>query len=322
MRAPYGADDPAPGTPFHVPLSDIELPRWQHDLWFKLVENALAGRLNATRYDYHPKLRRPALSRYAATNPALWRWFERLNKGRPYAEQVKPFGFLYALHIGRKAAKKSQHPIAPFDRTRELAVRRAFDRLTGEPIAAADLQTYAEALAGYHLSPESKFRCGEPFDHGRTERRHIQARGFEFIGKEADRYEEAFLVDAASDLPIRYGSAQPSASELQLALAAASAKFGDAAVGRAIGLPRSAVAKLKSGKSQLARGQLLGIAGRLRALQAIEDEFNSRVSKVIEGYREAIRQHGGLRAAAYALSLDPSNLRRRLRRHPSSSNHN
>jgi hypothetical protein len=124
-------------------------------------------------------------------------------------------------------------------------------------------------------------------------------------------------VDAGSDLPIRYGSAPPSTMELQSALAAASEKFGDAAVGRAIGLPRSTIAKLKSGKAHLVRGQSPGIAGRLRALQAIEDEFIARESKVIEGYRDAIRQHGGLRAAANALGLDPSNLSRRLRRHPS-----
>jgi len=316
LRAPYRADDPAPGTPASVPLGEIELPRWQHDLWYRLVENALADRLNSTRYDYHPKLRRPALSRYAATNPGLWRWFATLNEGKPYADQVKPFGFLYALHTGRKAAAKSQHPIAPFDRSPELAVRKAFDRVTGDPIAAEGLQTYAEALAGYHMSPESKFRGGEAFDQGRTERRHVQARGFEFIGKEADRYEEAFLVDAGSELPIRYGSPQPPTADLQAALAAASAKFGDAAVGRAIGLPRSTVAKLKNGKAQFPRGQCPGISDRLRAMQAVEAEIIAREGKVIEGYRDAIQTQGSLRAAAHSLGIDPSNLSRRLRRLP------
>lgn len=237
LRAPYGADDPAPSTPANVPLGEIELPRWQH-------------------------------------------------------------------------------PIAPFDRSPELAVRKAFDRVTGDPIAAEGLQTYAEALAGYHLSPESKFRGGEAFDQGRTERRHVRANEIEFIGKEADQIEKAFLLDAASELTIRYGSAQPSAAGLQAALVAASAKFGDAAVGRAIGLPRSTVAKLRSGKGQFVGGQAPGISDRLRAMQAVEEEIIARESKVAEGYREAIRKHGGLRAAAHALGIDPSNLRRRLRRSP------
>jgi hypothetical protein len=316
LRAPYGADDPAPGTPKQVPLGEIELPRWQHDLWYRLAANALAGRLNATRYDYHSKLRRPALSRYAATNPGLWRWFASLNKGRAYPDQVKPFGFLYALHTGRRAAAKSQHPIAPFDRSPELAVRKAFDRVTGEPIAPEGLQTYAEALAGYHLSPESKFRGGEAFDQGPTERRHIMARGFEFIGKEADRFEEAFVAGANSELPIRYGSRQESLSDLQADLAKAAAKFGDAAVARAVGLSRSTVAKLRNGRAKFIRNQPPGIREGLRGLETMEQDIASREAAGLRGFQEAIERHGSLRAAASALGLDPSNLRRRMRRPP------
>jgi hypothetical protein len=314
LRAPYGADEPAPGMPADVPLHEIELPRWQHDLWYRLVENALAGQLNSTRYDYHPKLRRPALSRYAATNPELWRWFAPWNTGRPYADQVKPFGFLYALHTGRRSAARQKHPIAPFDRTPELAVRKTFDRVTGEPIAADGLQTYTEALAGYHLSPESKFRDGEAFDAGRTERRHIRARGFEFIGKEADRFEEAFLIGSAADLPVHYGSHQSSPSDLQGELAAAAEKYGDAAVGRATGLPRSTVAKLKGGRARPFRMQSPGIKEGLKALRAMEEEANIREGAALERFRDAIKRHGSLRAAATALGLDPSNMSKRLRR--------
>ena len=69
---------------------------------------------------------------------------------------------LYAAHWP-KGDEQVAAPHRALDRTPELAVRKAFDRVTGEPIAAEELQTYAEALAGYHLSPESKFRGGERF---------------------------------------------------------------------------------------------------------------------------------------------------------------
>jgi hypothetical protein len=164
-------------------------------------------------------------------------------------------------------------------------------------------------MAGYHMSPESKFRGGRPSTRA-------EARGSGFIGKEADRYEEAFLVDAGSELPIRYGSRQPPTADLQAALVAASAKFGDAAVGRAIGLPRSTGAKLKNGKAQVPRGQSPGISDRLKAMQAAEEEVMAREGKVVERHREALREHGRLRAAAHALGIDPSNLSRRLRRRP------
>lgn len=49
-------------------------------------------------YDYHPALRRPAVSQCSATSPDLLRWFKAWNLGKTYAEGVKPFGFLYALH--------------------------------------------------------------------------------------------------------------------------------------------------------------------------------------------------------------------------------
>lgn len=314
LRAPYSADEPAPGTPHDVALDEIELPRWQHDLWYRLVENALGGRLDATRYDFHSKLRRPALSRYAATSPDLWRWFDPWNSARPYADQVKPFGFLYALHIGRKSGAGAKHPIAPFDQTAELAVRKAFDRVTGEPISPEFLQTYAEALAGYHLSPESKFRSGEAFDAGRTERRHIAATGLEFIGKEADRFEEAFLAGMADDLTVRYGSAPPSLSSLQEAVTEAAQSFGDAAVGRAIGLPRSTVAKLRADRLRWIRQQPPGIREGLKALQTMADEAAAREDATVAKFRDAIRRHGSLRAAARALGVDPSNMSKRLRR--------
>jgi len=58
------------------------------------------------RLEKGPESARPAHSRtseplvpgivYAATTPNLLRWFKRYNRGKPYREQVRPFGFLLA----------------------------------------------------------------------------------------------------------------------------------------------------------------------------------------------------------------------------------
>lgn len=85
-------------------------------------------------------------------------------------------------------------------------------------------------------------------------------------------------------------------------------------MGRATGLPRSTVSKLKRGKGKFTRNQLPGIQEGLKALQAREDEALSQEGTVLDGYRATIRQHGSLRAAAGALGLDPANLSKRLRR--------
>ena len=59
----------------------------------------------------------------------------------------------------------------------------------------AQLKTYAEVLAQYHLSPESKFENGRFLDRGRTERRHIVATEFVLIGKEANMVGESGEAD-------------------------------------------------------------------------------------------------------------------------------
>lgn len=101
-------------------------------------------------------------------------------------------------------------PIAPFDRDAETAVLRAFDRQTGQPVAAELLQTYADALAQYHLHPEDKFLGGDFMDAGRTERRHILAGGVRLIGKEANKWDEFAETGEAHDL-LDYGMPQPQA---------------------------------------------------------------------------------------------------------------
>jgi hypothetical protein len=67
--------------------------------------------------------------------------------------------------------------------------------VTGRSIEPAQLKTYAEALAQYHLSCEDKFENGQFLDRGRTERRHVVATGFELIGKEANRVGESGEAD-------------------------------------------------------------------------------------------------------------------------------
>jgi hypothetical protein len=63
--------------------------------------------------------------------------------------------------------------------------------VTGQSISPDQLKTYAEVLAQYHLSSEDKFANGQFLDRGRTERRHVIASGFAWIGKEANQVGES-----------------------------------------------------------------------------------------------------------------------------------
>jgi hypothetical protein len=99
LMAPYSEAGAPPGIPApSVPLADIGLERWQYDLWYQIVLAVVEDHPDRPDLSHHRALNQPAIGRYAATTPALLRWFDTYNQCRPYSEQVRPFGFMTALH--------------------------------------------------------------------------------------------------------------------------------------------------------------------------------------------------------------------------------
>ncbi|HUN77258.1 MAG TPA: hypothetical protein VMU40_22300 [Steroidobacteraceae bacterium] len=211
---PYPESDAPPDIPPNsVPLKEMGVRRWQYDFWYKIVEAALLGHAEKVLRDWHPALQRPAAIRYTASSPALLNWVSRWNEGRPYREQIRPFGFLLSfmprtgihapfspepidvLRPGRPPAAEAPAPIAPYDIDPTRALTKVFDRLTGKAVDPDQLKTYAEVLEWYHLSPEDKFANGDSWDQGRTERWHVVAIGLVWIGKEANRIGESGEAD-------------------------------------------------------------------------------------------------------------------------------
>jgi hypothetical protein len=95
-------------------------------------------------------------------------------------------------------SSETRAPTAPYDRDPARALSKVFDRLTGKPVRAEQLKTYAEVLTQYHLSCEDKFLNGQVLDRGRTERRYVVTTGFVWIGKEANQ-----VGDSGEGDPIR-----------------------------------------------------------------------------------------------------------------------
>jgi hypothetical protein len=222
--APYEAENPPRSIPApSVSLEEIGVDRWHYDLWHTVIRAALEGHPDQVDLSYHSGLSEPAVSRYGATTPKLLGWFKLHNSGREYGSQVKPHNFLIAFQgrqdltgthgepwtpkRGRPRKPSPIRPVAPFNRNISEAADTAFDRETGKRIEAGSLVTYAEALAQYHLRPESKFLNGDFFDRGRTERRHVVAVQILHIGKEANRWEEQYFVGADDEAEIEYGVA-------------------------------------------------------------------------------------------------------------------
>jgi len=178
-------------------------------LWMTITQAAIDGHSDQVRLDWHPALLRPAAMRYTASSPQLLNWVARWNEGRPYEEQIRPFGFLLSFmprkgvfgaftaetvedaRPGRPPGTDDLAPIAPYDTDPARAIGKVFDRNTGRAVEPEELKTYAEVLAQYHLSCEDKFANGQFLDRGRTERRHVVATGFTWIGKEANQVGES-----------------------------------------------------------------------------------------------------------------------------------
>ncbi len=219
LRAPYKEKDsptdiPAPA----VKLSKIGVARWQYDLWYRILQAASSAHPERVNL-YLPGFDEPAVSRYAATTPRLLSWFKRHNADKDYREQVRPFNFMLAFQADPLAAtEEPPRAVAAFDKNISKAAKTAFDRESGDPVSAAELRSYLRALAQYHLHPESKFEGGDFLESGRVSRRHIRVSGIEYIGKEANRWEEQAVLGEDESAQISYGrglaSDQPTKAEL------------------------------------------------------------------------------------------------------------
>ena len=259
--APYDSDDaPSSIPPPALDLSDIGVERWQYDLWYQIIHAELDGHPDQVDLSDHEGLGKPAASRYGATTPKLLRWFKKFNQNRSYRDQVKPFNFLRAFQnkprlrlsedeentVVKKGRRPKPHPlkpVAPFNKDVIKASRDAFDRETGKFVSSEELKTYREALAQYHLSPESKFLNGEHDDHGRTERRHVHVTDVVHIGKEANKWEEQFFTGFDEEAQIEYG-ADPNAPALFDELMLANGKFSKQQLASHIGISRNSLAKI------------------------------------------------------------------------------
>jgi hypothetical protein len=262
---PYEATDapnsiPAPS----IKLDDIGVERWHYDLWHQIIQAAVDGRPDEVNLSYHDALKQPAVSRYGATTPALLKWFAAFNRDRAYADQVKPFNFLSAFHAkpkfelsddeqwatpkrGRPRKQLDVRPIASFNRNIRDAAKNAFDRETGKTIPTNELKTYGEALAQYHLRPETKFLNGDYSDQGRTQRRHVVVTRVVHIGKEANKWEEQHFLGADDEAEIEY-DADKSSRDVDAQLRQFVCRVGERTAAEQSNISRTALRKaLKAG---------------------------------------------------------------------------
>ncbi|MEO6608972.1 MAG: hypothetical protein ABIN69_10935 [Aestuariivirga sp.] len=264
LLEPY--DDRTPAKEIPRPKVDLKEARhWHHDLWYHIILAELEGHGAQVNMAWHPALKKPAMSQYRASSPDLLAWFKSLNHGKSYRDAVKPFNFLLTQVAGSDALKSSVKAVAPYDKNYDRALRKAFDRVTGRKVNPADLQSYVQALAQYHLHPESKFHNGDFVDQGQTSCRNTRAMDFRYIGKEADRLEERYFGVLEDDSEIVYSAegGMQGVSGSQLITMAKGIKIVE--IARRTGLSPKHVSNILKGTSQGSRSTRTRIVKFLNA---------------------------------------------------------
>jgi hypothetical protein len=330
LSSPYKVDNPPADIPApHVSVLRDGVERWHCDLWFEIISAGLGPKPDMPRLDFHGAMNAPVVSRYGATAPELLGWFRHHNANRLYRDQVKPFGFLMSLSAKRNwmtgesiapEARKGRprkvspvKPIAPFSKDSAAIPATAFDRITGKPVSATDLQTYREAIAQYHLHPESKFLNGDYVDRATTRRRHIRASAIRYIGKEANELDRQQTLGAESALDPEYGLSTESVAKIRDALAELVALVGKAGAAKALGIQPGRLALVLSDKGVLVGAAVSEISTRLNVELAKARSAALAAETELQLLRQMVQEQG-LRGAARRLGVDTSNLRRKLSR--------
>ncbi len=326
-RTPYrDGESPALIPAPVIPLSEIGAERWQYDLWHQIILAELEGHPDQVDLSPLTGLQKPAASRYSASTPALRHWFDRFNKDRPDCEQVKAFNFFLSYQVSPTALYAAiasgdmdasfvddglPAVVAPFDDDPVRGATRCFDRRSGRPVPVSALATYREAVADYHLHAESKFANAETTDRGVTERRHIQAVAVEYIGKEANRWEEQYYLGEMPDAQIEYGTSAKGKCQLLKLIAQAARKFGKSTLANVADLSRQQLSKVMALQS---RPRPQTVKALLRAITDLETERASRRATDAAAIAQMRRlvEASNLSAVSARLGIDPSNLAKML----------
>lgn len=329
LKAPYQESEAPRSIPAPpVPLAEIGVERWHHDLWHQIIRAALDGHPDQVDLDLHPNLNAPAASRYAATTPALLDWFKTHNASLEYPDRVSPFNFLLAFQVEPTAVHELPEyedqiadtmegnpnkfrwpkPIAQFCTDAALAAENCFDRDTGKQIPAAILKTYKDVLGSYHLRREQKFLNGNFKDRGITVRRHVKPLEIRQIGKESNKWQERFSLNTDTGSEIDYGVSDSSQNELINLVQEINKIVGQRELAKKIGISRQTLSKILHRQLKPISPELAQLINRVsveikRQTYLTQLQWADLISEVKMEIEKI-----GLSALAKHLNTNPSNL--------------
>ena len=129
-----------------------------------------------------------AISQLTVSTSNVWDRFKKLNAGKSWKKQIKPFNFFLVGFQTTEESNKAVKPLAPFTKDYQTIVHEPFlDYQTGEIKQGTHyFKPLSNTILEYINHPEAKFDG----DIGILERKNIQIDGVVYIGKEANDIDE------------------------------------------------------------------------------------------------------------------------------------
>jgi predicted transcriptional regulator len=293
------------------------VPSWHQDLWLEIINAELQNK--QPNYSKLENFNNPAVSRYAATTPALLKWFNKYNENKPYKDSIKPFNFMLAMQA-KQTLLNPPKPVAPYNKN--LGKAQCFDRETGKKVSKTKLRTYQESIAQYHLHPETKFLNGDFLDKGKTQRHHVVVNIIQHIGKEANKWEEQHFLGTNPEEQLEYGIT-PEQKEEQLKTVLKAIKiYGTKPMADIAKISARQIQNIKTGKTtpkETTIQKLYFAAKTLEKLAIEEQELCNQIKLTIKEKNITITK------LSKKLNIDASNLSKMLssgRKLPSDINKN
>lgn len=246
---------------------EIEDRKWIGQAWLQIVLKALEKPTQDLEFE-----NRPAVGRVTVSSPAVMRPLAKLNEGRAYPDQIKPFNFLLTCHVKALGHPKGSDPehfhlIAPYNNNPTQWLKMDWiDQYTGNShritiaghngtTRTARVKTYGDVLREYEFHPESKSADAkgnvcEKQTIGLLQRRHISIDHVRYIGKESNHLEavDAGLIHSDKNIYTEY--VDQSRDEWQTKILPVLKRLPLAYLIRESGLSRRALLDIRAGRSR------------------------------------------------------------------------
>jgi hypothetical protein len=258
---------------------------WIAKAWLNIVRTALGLPTAALGIESSP-----AVGQISISSPALMKPLTKLNEGKSYPDQIKPFNFLLTCHVrplGHPRGTKPErfHLIAPYETdSRQWIEKNWIDQYSGKEYRittagsygdrqTARVKTYGDVLVDYEYHPESK--CADANGNtcskqtiGVLQRRHVQIEQVKAIGKESNSLEEveSGLIHSEQNVYTEYPDPRRDEWQTKILPALKKAPLSSLVEGCRGILSRRALINLRAGRSRPHRNNRKLLVAVLRKL--------------------------------------------------------